>query len=227
MFPENLSGKKIILTSRSPRRQFLLRECGLEFEIAENEIEEYFPPELKAEQIALYLCKKKAEALYDDLDEYSLLITADTIVWIEGRVLNKPNDEADALRMLKMLNGKKHEVFTGVYLMSLMDEKTFCVRSEVYFKNRTDEELLNYIRIKNPFDKAGAYGAQECLQPGMNPCSNEENDFLKKIGKTSLLEKCLPPAGENPFVLVDHIEGSYFNVMGLPVKELFEELQKF
>src|ERR1035437_5828984 len=114
MLKEKLSKYKIILASKSPRRQFLMKELGLDFKIETKDVDESFPKNLKGRQIALYLCKKKAEAFKDELKQNDLLITADTIVWINNKVLNKPADYNEAVKMLKMLSGKMHTVYTGV-----------------------------------------------------------------------------------------------------------------
>jgi septum formation protein len=190
---EKIFNKKYILASKSPRRQFLLKELGLNFEIKTKETDESFPPELKGKEIALYLCKKKAEAFNTELKKEDVLITADTIVWIDNQVLNKPADDNDAVRMLRLLSGKMHEVYTGVCLSSPDKTKSFCVGTKVFFRELSDEEIKYYVTNYKPFDKAGAYGAQEWIG----------------------------------YVGVEKIEGSYFNVMGLPMKELYEELLKF
>ena len=192
MLKEKLSKYHIILASKSPRRQFLLKELGLDFEIRTKEVDESFPKKLKGKQIALYLCKKKAEAFKHELKSNDLLITADTIVWINNQVLNKPADYKDAVRMLKLLSGKMHTVYTGVSLTRSAKQKTFFAGTKVYFKKRTDKEINFYVSNYKPYDKAGAYGAQEWIG----------------------------------YVGVKKIIGSYFNVMGLPVKELYEELMK-
>jgi len=183
----------LILASGSPRRHFLLKELGLKFEVRPKETDESFPTELKAEKICIYLAEKKAEAFRSEIKSNELVITADTIVWINGSVLNKPLDHDDAFRMLRMLSGKMHQVFTGVCLMSKEKTKTFYSATNVFFRALSDEEINFYIATYKPFDKAGAYGAQEWIG----------------------------------YVGVEKIEGSYFNVMGLPLRELYEELSTF
>jgi septum formation protein len=219
---------RIILASKSPRRQYLLREIGLDFEVRTKDTDESFPAHFTAERIPLYLAKKKADALTDELKENELLITADTIVWLEDRVLNKPVDAEEAFRMLRSLSATVHEVFTACCLTSRHKSRTFYVRSFVYFRPLPDQLIRDYIAVCRPFDKAGAYGAQESLPPGMKPCSPEEVKFLEQIGKMHLnrIEKDPSKKGES-FVLVDRIEGSYFNVMGLPLRELYAELSAF
>lgn len=192
MIAEKLSNYRIILASKSPRRQFLLKELGLDFETRTKEVDETFPKHLKGKNIALYLCRKKADAFKHELQPNDLLITADTIVWIKGKVLNKPAAYSEAVRMLKLLSGKMHVVYTGVSLTTTNKQKTFCTETKVYFKKLSSKEIDFYVSHYKPYDKAGAYGAQEWIG----------------------------------YVGVEKIIGSYFNVMGLPVKELYEELMK-
>jgi septum formation protein len=190
---EKLNKFKLLLASKSPRRQYLMTELGLTFEVKTKEVDESFPEHLKSEEIPLYLCKKKADAFDEELSENTVVITADTIVWIDNQVLNKPENFEDAVRMLKLLSGKKHEVYTGVCLKSSSKVKVFYAKTDVYFKVLSDEQINYYITNYNPYDKAGAYGAQEWIG----------------------------------YIAVEKIVGSYFNVMGLPVKELYEELMAF
>jgi len=193
MLIDQLKDYQLILASKSPRRQFLLKDLGLDFIIQTKEVDESFSETLQREEIPLYLCRKKAAAFQSDLKSNSLLITADTIVWVDNQVLNKPENYEDAIRMLKMLSGKMHEVITAVCLKSKNKSVSFFVKTNVFMKNFTNEELDYYITTYKPYDKAGAYGAQE---------------WIGYIG-------------------IEKIEGSYFNVMGLPLKELYEELQQF
>src|ERR1035437_2163673 len=151
MLKKELDKYKIILASKSPRRQFLLKEIGLDFEIRTKDVDESFPAKLKGRQIALYLCKKKAEAFKHELKQNDLLITADTIVWVNNKVLNKPADYNEAVKMLKMLSGRMHTVYTGVCL-SLLSSKTgnirmkpFVVSTKVYFKKLSNKEIHFYI----------------------------------------------------------------------------------
>ena len=192
MLKEKLSKYNLILASKSPRRKFLLKELGLDFEIHTKDIDESFPKKLKGKQIALYLCKKKADAFKEELRPNDLLITADTIVWINNKVLNKPADYNEAVQMLKLLSGKMHIVYTGVSITTSIIQKTFFAETKVFFKKLSDKEIDFYVHNYKPYDKAGAYGAQEWIG----------------------------------YVGVKKIIGSYFNVMGLPVKELYEELMK-
>jgi len=194
MLLEKLKNYEIILASKSPRRQFLLKELGIDFETAEIEIDEKYPGNLLREQIALYLCELKANAFkFINNNEKTLVITADTIVWFNNQVLNKPKDFDEAVEMLQRLSGEKHQVYTAVCLKTKNKQKSFFACSDVYFRNLTKEEIHWYVENCKPYDKAGAYGAQE---------------WLGYIG-------------------IERIEGSYFNVVGLPTQKLFDELMKF
>ena len=185
--------KNIILASKSPRRQNLLKELGFDFEIKTKEIEEIYPPELKRENVALFLSELKASAFVDDLKENDLIITSDTIVCLGNEIIGKPKGREDAIEMLGKLSGNKHEVITAVTLLSKEKQHTFHEETEVYFKPLTTPEIEYYVDNYQPFDKAGSYGIQE---------------WIGYIG-------------------IEKIIGSYFNVMGLPVKRVYEELIKF
>ncbi len=222
---EDLKKYHVILASKSPRRQFLLENLGLSFEVKTKEVDESFPEELKAQEIPLYLCKKKVNAFDENLNEHTILITADTIVWVEGQVLNKPKNYEEAVHMLQLLSGKMHKVYTGVCLKSKHKLNSFFVKTNVYFKKLSNNEIDGYITAHHPFDKAGSYGAQECLPTGMNPCSEDELSFLNKLNKISLAQSSIQKDTEYAFI--KKVEGSYFNVMGLPLKELYKELLAF
>jgi septum formation protein len=184
---------KLILGSASPRRQELLKSLGFEFLTKPINANEDFGSNLKAQEIPIYLAEKKAGAYPEELKENEILITADTIVWCEGNVLNKPANFEEGKKMLGSLSGKMHEVFTAVCLKSANKQTTFYGVSKVYFKKLKTEEIEYYLTNYNPYDKAGGYGVQ---------------DWIGYIG-------------------IDKIEGSFYNVMGLPVKELYEELIRF
>ncbi len=190
---------KIILASKSPRRQALLKELfsmneNISIEIKTKETEENYPKNLKGEEIALFLSKQKADAFSDDeIGENTILITADTIVCLGDLVLGKPKNFDEAIKTLKLLSGKKHEVITAVSLRSKDKMKTFSVTTDVFFKDLSDEEIIFYVKNYKPYDKAGAYGIQE---------------WIGYIG-------------------IEKIEGSFYNVMGLPVQALYEELIRF
>ena len=225
----SLLSNHYILASKSPRRQYLLKELGLNFEVKTKEVDESFPENLNAQQIPLYLCEKKAKAFDEELQENTVVITADTIVWVNNQVLNKPVDYDDAVRMLNLLSGKMHEVYTGVCLRSKSKMKSFYAVTKVYFKKLSEEEIAYYVTNFKPFDKAGAYGAQECLPADVKPCSQEEIVFLNEMGKAYLNAPNNSKESQAGigFIGVEKIEGSYFNVMGLPLKELYEELLVF
>lgn len=184
---------KLILGSGSPRRQELLRSLGFEYLLKPVNADESFPESLTAHEIPLFLAKKKADAYPYTLNETEVLITADTIVWCNGKVLNKPADFNEGKLMLEMLSGKMHEVYTAVCIKGNKKQVVFFDVSKVYFKNLNTDEIEYYLANYKPYDKAGGYGVQE---------------WIGYIG-------------------IDRIEGSFYNVMGLPVKKLFEELIKF
>lgn len=190
---DNLKNYRIILASQSPRRKELLAGLGLEYETRVlPDVDESFPPELTGGDIPMYIAREKAEAYRPSLSADELLITADTIVWLGGTVLGKPVDRDDALRMLGLLSGLTHEVYTGVCLTTIRWQHTFTARTEVRFCPLDEEEITWYVDRYRPFDKAGAYGVQEWIG----------------------------------YVGVEHIAGSYFNIMGLPVQRLYRELKK-
>jgi len=191
---ENLKDRHIILASHSPRRRFLLKQLGLEFTELSAEIDESFPEGLTPDEIAIFLAEKKA-GYFEELleDPKNILITADTLVLINGRILGKPEGEEGARKMLKTISGSMHQVVTGICLRSSDKSRSFTSWTDVYFKDLSDDEINYYLENFKPFDKAGAYGIQE---------------WIGYIGIT-------------------RIEGSYFNVMGLPVQKLYEELRLF
>ena len=182
-----------ILASKSPRRNQLLKSLGIDFIIKIKEVEENYPNNLTKEEIPVFLAELKAKPFFADLNANELLITADTIVWFNGKVFGKPKDKAEAIQMLQQLSGNKHQVISGVCLTSLNKKKSFYSISNVQFKVLSNSEIEYYVSQFKPFDKAGAYGIQE---------------WIGSIGIT-------------------HIEGSFYNVMGLPIQKLYEEIQKF
>jgi len=194
MLTELKNKYKIILASQSPRRQQLLKELGLDFEVKPVNVEESYPASLRKKDIAIYLSELKAKSFnFDKLCKNCLVITADTIVLQEGQILPKPKDFDDAVRILQTLSGNMHEVITGVSLRTKNNLSSFHSVTKVYFKNLTPEEIQYYIEHYKPYDKAGAYGIQE---------------WIGYIG-------------------IEKIEGSYFNVVGLPVQKLYVELKNF
>lgn len=184
--------KKIILASNSPRRKELLAGLGVEFEVKVLPgIEESYPNNLPAEDVAKYIACEKANTYKQGLQEDELVITADTVVVVDQQVLGKPRDVIDARRMLHLISGRSHQVVTGVCLITKQFQRSFSVTTEVTFKDLSEQEITYYIMNYKPFDKAGAYGIQE---------------WIGYIGVTSL-------------------KGSYFNVMGLPVQRIWEEIK--
>ncbi len=191
---KNLESYNLILASASPRRQELLAQLGIAFEVKLKPVAEDYPGGMDEEEIALYLCKKKADAFTSELkNNNTIIITADTIVCLKGEILGKPSNREEAISSLKKLSAKKHSVITGVCIKSGMKEVNFAVSTDVYFKELRDDEIIHYVDKYKPFDKAGAYGIQEWIG----------------------------------FVGVERIDGSFYNVMGLPVLKLYEELRKF
>jgi len=191
---ENLSKYRIILASNSPRRHELLRGLDINFEVKTIPgIEEFYPETLKKEEIPVYIAKQKAKAYLKLLKENILLITADTIVWLEGNVYGKPGNEQEAKKMLQILSGKTHEVITGVCLTGWKKQQAFHVSSQVKFAELQEDEIDYYVKKYKPYDKAGAYGVQE---------------WIGYIG-------------------VEEIDGSFYNVMGLPVRVLYTHLKEW
>jgi septum formation protein len=193
MIADQFHNYRIILASRSPRRQQLLRELGLTFDVVIKEYPETYPTGLDGKSIAEHIAHQKALLFQGELADNEIVITADTIVWCDNKVLGKPVDFDNAFNILREISGNTHEVITGVTLLSSMNERTFSVSTRVTFDTISDEEIRHYIEEFRPFDKAGAYGIQEWI--GLVACSA--------------------------------IEGSYFNVVGLPVHTLYRELKKF
>ena len=189
----HLDKYNIILGSQSPRRHELLKGLNIPFEIKVIDVEETYPNDIVGVDIPKFLAEKKANAYIDFMDENTMLITADTIVWHEGKVFGKPADENEATYMLKSLSGKTHQVITGVCISTLQRKKVFSVISDVRFTKFSNEEIEYYLHNYQPYDKAGSYGVQE---------------WIGYIG-------------------VEFIEGSYFNVMGLPVQRLYNELKNW
>lgn len=185
---------KLILASNSPRRRELLGGLGYPYEVRVIEdIDESYPETLSGSEVAAYISRAKAEAYRTTMADDEVVITADTIVCLDDKVLGKPADEAEAMAMLRNLSGRVHQVYTGVTIMSLERESSFVSRTDVTFASLTEEEILHYVTHFRPMDKAGAYGIQEWIG----------------------------------YVGVERIEGSYFNVMGLPVQRLYSELKKY
>jgi septum formation protein len=190
---KKFEGTRIILGINSPRRQELLKQLGLTFEVLVHEVDETYPEQFRREDIAMFLARKKALAFKGDVADGGIVITADTIVALDELILGKPKDRTDAARMLRLMAGRKHSVITGVCVMSAKKSESFFVKTEVSVKMLRDNEIDYYLETYNPVDKAGAYGIQDW------------------IGMTG----------------IEYILGSYYNVVGLPTKELYEILLRF
>ncbi len=190
----NLKKYHIILASKSPRRQELLRGMGVDFEILIKETDESFSPDIPLDEVPKYLSLQKSLAFADgELPADYLLITSDTVVICEDEILGKPKDREDASRMLQLLSGKTHHVVTGVTVRTAKKTESFAVRSNVTFAQLDAEEIDYYIEHCKPFDKAGAYGIQEWIG----------------------------------YVGISGLEGSFYNVMGLPTRKLYQCLKGF
>lgn len=185
---------KIVLASNSPRRKELLSGIDVEYAVRMlPDIDESFPASLPHEEVAEFLARKKADAYLSGLKEDELLITADTVVLLDGMILGKPADKDEAADMLRILGGKRHRVITGVCMTTTRIQQRFSDTAYVTFSPLSDEEISYYVSRYHPLDKAGAYGVQEWIG----------------------------------YVAVEKIEGSYFNVMGLPIHKVYQALKQF
>lgn len=194
MLLDRIKDYSLILATQSPRRHYLMKEAGFDFKIIiPNNIEEIYPSSLSKHQVPLYLAELKASWFEGKLKNNEIVITADTIVAIDGLVLGKPSGYNEAFLMLQRLSGRAHDVVTAVCLYNNQIKRTFSSVSKVYFRNLSAQEIDYYIATFQPYDKAGAYGAQEWIG----------------------------------FVGIEKIEGSYFNVMGFPIHQFYQELEKF
>lgn len=191
---ENLNRYNVILASNSPRRKELLQRLGLKFKVRTLlGVDESYPESLRGEDVARYISHKKAEAYRSSMGADELLITADTIVCLDGKVLGKPTDAGCARQMLSNLSGQTHQVITGVTVMTTNRTEIFSVTSHVKFAPLTSDEIDFYVDNYIPLDKAGSYGIQEWIG----------------------------------LVAVEELQGSFFNVMGLPVQRLYNILKTF
>lgn len=164
MLLDNLKKYKVILASNSPRRKELLAGLGVEYEVRTlPDVDESYPDTLQGADIPLHISKEKADAYREMLHPGELMITADTIVWLDGRVLGKPRDREDAVRMLRDMSGRVHEVFTGVCITTTEWQRSFAAATEVRFAELTEDEIVYYVDRYQPMDKAGAYGVQEWI----------------------------------------------------------------
>ena len=194
MMLESIKKYNVVLASKSPRRQELLKGVGLEFSVLTKDVDESYSSEMSVFDVAPFLSYKKAKAFEEsELPENYMVITADTVVIVGDKILGKPKDYDDACNMLRMISGKKHSVVTGVTVRTKEKVKTFSATSKVSFEVLDEEEIRYYVDTYKPFDKAGSYGIQE---------------WIGYIG-------------------VNSVEGSYFNVMGLPTQKLYKLLKTF
>ena len=193
---------EIILGSQSPRRRELMAGLDLPFTAISIDADESYPADLKAGEIPYFISRAKAQTYAPNLQDNQLLITADTIVWLDGRMLGKPHDEQDAIHMLQQLRNKTHQVYTAVTFakkspitnhQSPIVLSTVVDKTDVTFGDLTDEEIEHYVAKYKPLDKAGAYGVQEWIG----------------------------------YVACTEMKGSYFNVMGFPVHKVYEMLKKW
>ena len=184
---------KILLGSNSPRRKELLQNLGFDFEVVSINCDEIFPDNLEVKNIASYLSELKANA-YRNLEKNEILLTADTVVTFEGKVLGKPKNREEAIEMLSHLSGKTHQVYTGISFKTLEKIITKTDVADVEFSKITDEEIAFYIKNYQPFDKAGSYGIQEWL--GMAKISRINGSFYSIMGlPTHLVYETLKDLG--------------------------------
>lgn len=194
MLSEKLKDRNIILASGSPRRRELLQMMGLQFAVMTKPTNEIYPDTLPVEQVSEYLSRLKAAAFADEVmaDRKMIVIASDTTVAVDGEILGKPKDRADAIAMLSKLSGKSHSVFSGVCIMTADKTESFTARTDVWFRHMTDSEIEFYVDNYKPYDKAGAYAVQEW------------------IGAAA----------------ISRMEGSYYNVVGLPTQMLYVKLDE-
>lgn len=182
---------KIYLASKSPRRSYLLSESGFDVKLLSISVDESYPSNLLEDEIAPYISEKKAKVCLELLQNGQIGITADTIVSLNGNILEKPKDTESAMQMLSQLGDKIHQVYTGVSIIYNENIETFVVKSDVHVDPITQEEMDFYIKEFQPFDKSGSYGIQEWFG----------------------------------WVKISKIEGSYSNIMGLPMRELYNRIK--
>lgn len=191
---DKLKPYRLLLASQSPRRRELMTGCGLPYEPAPKyDCEEVYPADLPAEKVPLYLSQLKSRAWPGPLAPDVILLTADTVVVLDGEVLGKPCGREEAVRMLGRLSGRRHTVISGVTLRTAERMHSFEARTSVWFRTLSAEEIEHYVDTCRPFDKAGSYGIQEWIG----------------------------------YAAIERIEGSFYNVMGLPIQKVYVELDKF
>lgn len=180
MLKEKFKNQRIILASGSPRRQQFLRELDVDFEIQLKDIEEIYPEHLKDSEITNFLAKLKASAFTDDLKQNDILITSDTIVWLNDKALGKPKDFNDAFDMITEMSGKTHKVITSVCIKTIEKEVVFFDETLVTFANLSSEEIKYYLDNYKPYDKAGSYGIQEWI--GLVAIEKIEGSYANVVG---------------------------------------------
>lgn len=219
--------RPLILASSSPRRQYLMREIGFSFTVRVPDIDESFPASMPVVDVPGYLAEKKACVFEADLQD-EVVVASDTVVILNNEILNKPTDRNDAINMLRKLSGKTHTVVTAVCLLSKTKSICFSDHTQVTFRSLSLTDIKFYIDHFKPLDKAGAYGAQDCLPENFNPCSKEEIEFLDSIGRHNLIEQTItqPTTGKR-ITIIDKIAGSYFTVMGFPIHLVYQKLHSF
>ena len=189
----NLENKKLILASKSPRRQELLKGLDVSFEIRTKDVEEIYDPRMDKEKVPVFLAELKAEAFQDEMKEDEIILTSDTIVIHDDKILEKPKNREQAIEMVSRLSDSRHTVITGVCIWSKNKKVLFSDHTKVEFESLSAEEIEYYIDRYQPYDKAGSYGVQEWIG----------------------------------YVGIKKLEGSYFNVMGLPLHRVYQELKSF
>ena len=191
MLKEKLNKINIILASGSPRRQQFFKEMDLNYTIRLKEIEEIYPEHLQAEEITNFLAELKASSFENELEENDVLVTSDTIVWLNGKALGKPKDYDDAFKMLQQLANQTHEVITSVCLKSIDKTDVFHNVTKVTFANLSDEAITYYLNNYQPFDKAGSYGIQDWI--GLIGISKIEGSYTNVVGLPTemLLQKLM------------------------------------
>lgn len=194
LLKDKLEPYRLLLASQSPRRRELLTGCGLPYEPAPKyDCEERYPADMPAEEVPLFLSRLKSKAFPATLAPNDILLTADTVVVLDGEVLGKPGDREDAAAMLRRLSGRRHTVISGVTFRTAERMYSFSAHSDVWFRELTEEEISCYLDTCRPYDKAGSYGIQEWIG----------------------------------YAAIERIEGSFYNVMGLPIQKVYVELEKF
>lgn len=223
----NPGSNKLILASGSPRRAWLLESIGLEFQVDPTHVSEDLVEVIPATEVPVALARRKAAAHHLSGKPGHVILAADTVVILGNQILNKPGSVSEARAMLHGLSGKTHRVITGVCLANQHGLHSFSEESQVTFRQPDPETIQRYIEKFQPFDKAGSYGIQECLPPSLDPLTSHEKSFLQYIGKPGLAEACRSiPEGKEPVVLIEQLEGSFFNVVGLPIATLWLHLNE-